>query len=78
MVIRRRDQERSVNFDHLISLALASQSVTPFSREVIATCAELNIPVVAYSPLGRGFLTGSLGKLSGEQPTLSGHLGCGN
>jgi pyridoxine 4-dehydrogenase len=25
---------------------------------VFATCAELGIPVIAYSPLGRGFLTG--------------------
>jgi len=28
-----------------------------------ATCAELDIPVVAYSPLGRGFLTGEIKKL---------------
>jgi pyridoxine 4-dehydrogenase len=27
---------------------------------VAETCAELGIPVVAYSPLGRGFLTGKL------------------
>ncbi|KAI9878761.1 MAG: Pyridoxine 4-dehydrogenase [Pleopsidium flavum] len=30
------------------------------SNGVAATCAELNIPVVAYSPLGRGFLTGEI------------------
>lgn len=27
---------------------------------VAATCAELNIPIVGYSPLGRGFLTGQI------------------
>ncbi|CAO2650586.1 Nn.00g018780.m01.CDS01 [Neocucurbitaria sp. VM-36] len=31
---------------------------------VAATCAELNIPIVAYSPLGRGFLTGKYRKHS--------------
>jgi len=30
---------------------------------IAATCAELNIPVVAYSPLGRGFLTGEVKKI---------------
>ena len=29
---------------------------------IAAACAELNIPVVAYSPLGRGFLTGDIKK----------------
>ena len=28
-------------------------------RRVLPTCRELGIPVVAYSPLGRGFLTGT-------------------
>ncbi|KAK9492051.1 NADP-dependent oxidoreductase domain-containing protein [Lipomyces doorenjongii] len=27
---------------------------------VLSTCAELGIPVIAYSPLGRGFLTGQI------------------
>ena len=27
---------------------------------IAATCAELGIPIIAYSPLGRGFLTGEL------------------
>lgn len=30
---------------------------------IAATCAELDIPVVAYSPLGRGFLTGEIKKI---------------
>lgn len=29
---------------------------------IAATCAELGIPVIAYSPLGRGFLTGEIKK----------------
>ncbi|KAG0646572.1 Pyridoxal reductase [Hyphodiscus hymeniophilus] len=29
-------------------------------NDVAATCAELGIPIVAYSPLGRGFLTGQI------------------
>jgi pyridoxine 4-dehydrogenase len=31
-----------------------------FSQGIAAACAELNIPIVAYSPLGRGFLTGAI------------------
>jgi pyridoxine 4-dehydrogenase len=30
------------------------------SNGVASTCAELNIPIVAYSPLGRGFFTGEI------------------
>jgi aryl-alcohol dehydrogenase-like predicted oxidoreductase len=33
------------------------------TNDVLATCKELQIPVVAYSPLGRGFLTGQIRKL---------------
>lgn len=29
---------------------------------VLATCGELGIPIIAYSPLGRGFLTGQIKK----------------
>src|SRR5205085_8165478 len=31
-------------------------------REILATCRELGIGFVAYSPLGRGFLTGQFRK----------------
>ena len=31
-------------------------------KEIIPTCRELGIGLVAYSPLGRGFLTGALEK----------------
>lgn len=30
------------------------------SNGIAATCGELGIPIVAYSPLGRGFLTGDI------------------
>ncbi|KAL0261152.1 hypothetical protein SLS55_004848 [Diplodia seriata] len=29
-------------------------------NDIAKTCGELNIPIVAYSPLGRGFLTGQI------------------
>lgn len=46
-------------------IAAVEIEVSPWSYEdetkkVIATCQELDIPVIAYSPLGRGFLTGKL------------------
>lgn len=34
------------------------------SNDVASTCAELGIPIVAYSPLGRGFLTGQIKSFS--------------
>ena len=37
------------------------------SNGIAATCAELGIPIVAYSPLGRGFLTGDI-KSFGDLP----------
>ncbi|KAG8988710.1 hypothetical protein FRB90_002595 [Tulasnella sp. 427] len=48
-------------------IAAVEIEVSPWSYEeetknVIATAGELKIPVVAYSPLGRGFLTGQLKK----------------
>lgn len=32
-------------------------------NDIAATCGELGIPIVAYSPLGRGFLTGEIKSL---------------
>jgi aryl-alcohol dehydrogenase-like predicted oxidoreductase len=34
----------------------------PETNGVLETCAELGIGLVAYSPLGKGFLTGAMGK----------------
>jgi pyridoxine 4-dehydrogenase len=39
-----------------IELSLTSRDV--LTNGVASTCAELGIPIVAYSPLGRGLLTG--------------------
>lgn len=36
---------------------------TILENGVAQTCAELDIPIIAYSPLGRGFLTGQIRKL---------------
>src|ERR1700750_135180 len=33
------------------------------SNELLHTCRELGVAVVAYSPVGRGFLTGSIKKI---------------
>ncbi|KAG8914822.1 hypothetical protein FRC00_010578, partial [Tulasnella sp. 408] len=48
-------------------IAAVEIEVSPWSYEeetkkVIATAEDLKIPVIAYSPLGRGFLTGQLKK----------------
>ncbi|KAG8929812.1 hypothetical protein FRC01_003735 [Tulasnella sp. 417] len=48
-------------------IAAVEIEVSPWSyeeetRKVIATAADLNIPVIAYAPLGRGFLTGQITK----------------
>ncbi|THH16563.1 hypothetical protein EW146_g4111 [Bondarzewia mesenterica] len=48
-------------------VACVEIEVSPWSymqetKNVIATCEELGIAVVAYSPLGRGFLTGQIKK----------------
>lgn len=37
---------------------------------VASTCAELNIPIVAYSPLGRGLLTGKFASAADLPPML--------
>lgn len=39
------------------------------SNGVASTCGELGIPIVAYSPLGHGYLTNSITKLSDLSPT---------
>jgi len=37
-------------------------------RDILATCAELGVTFVAYSPLGRGFLTGAIKSLDDLTP----------
>jgi aryl-alcohol dehydrogenase-like predicted oxidoreductase len=38
-------------------------------NDVLATCRELGITFIPYSPLGRGFLTGAIQKLEDLDPT---------
>ncbi|KAI0061091.1 aldo/keto reductase [Artomyces pyxidatus] len=45
-----------------VEIEVSPWSYTQETKDVIATCAELGIAVVAYSPLGRGFLTGQIKK----------------
>ncbi|KAI1360212.1 NADP-dependent oxidoreductase domain-containing protein [Xylaria arbuscula] len=53
----------------IIPLSAVEVEFSLWSTEILtngvaATCKFLDIPIVAYSPLGRGFLTGQLKKLS--------------
>lgn len=41
---------------------LSLWAIENLENEVLSTCAELGIPFVAYSPLGRGALTGTIKK----------------
>lgn len=61
-----KKRRRKVCYTRVAFVKYANSASSHCRLVVIATCAELNIAVVAYSPLGRGFLTGSLGKLTGD------------
>jgi pyridoxine 4-dehydrogenase len=41
---------------------LSLWAIDNLENEVLSTCAELGIPFIAYSPLGRGVLTGAIKK----------------
>ncbi|KAK2873679.1 hypothetical protein FQN49_002176 [Arthroderma sp. PD_2] len=43
-----------------VEIELSLSSTGPTKNGILDTCRELVIPVVAYSPLGRGFLTGRI------------------
>lgn len=53
---------RKANSIHPITALQSEYSiwVRDIENEILATCRELNVAVVPYSPLGRGFLTGQL------------------
>ncbi|KZV71887.1 aldo/keto reductase [Peniophora sp. CONT] len=61
--------EKSVReYNEHAPIAAVEIEVSPWSYEdetknVISACAELGIAIIAYSPLGHGFLTGQMGKL---------------
>ncbi|KAH9988248.1 aldo/keto reductase [Russula compacta] len=46
----------------VVEIEVSPWSYTQETKDVIATCAELGVTVIAYSPLGRGFLTGQIKK----------------
>ena len=46
-----------------VEVEISMHTPDVLSNGVAKTCAELDIPIVAYSPLGRGLLTGQLNKL---------------
>ena len=64
----------------IVKVAAVEVEVSLWSTEiwtngVADACAELGIPIVAYSPLGRGFLTGEIRKASDiPKGDLRGHL----
>jgi aryl-alcohol dehydrogenase-like predicted oxidoreductase len=61
---------------HAVSpIAAVQVEYSPFALEIespqtnlFATCKELGVAVVAYSPLGRGFLTGALKSIDDLDP----------
>lgn len=51
-----------VNID-AVEVEFSMWETTILENDVAKVCAEHNIPIVAYSPLGRGFLTGQIRKV---------------
>ena len=43
-----------------VEVELSLWNTDPLKNDIAATCAEFGIPLVAYSPLGWGFLTGKI------------------
>ncbi|KAL8819509.1 MAG: hypothetical protein Q9223_002073 [Gallowayella weberi] len=43
-----------------VEVELSLQTPEILENGVVATCMELGIPIIAYSPLGRGLLTGAI------------------
>ncbi|KAF2816387.1 Aldo/keto reductase [Mytilinidion resinicola] len=54
-----REAAKIVNIS-AVEIELSLWNTDPLRNGVLSTCAELGIPVFAYCPLGRGFLTGKL------------------
>lgn len=46
-----------------VEVEISLWATEPLSNGVVDVCAELGIPVVAYSPIGRGFLSGQIKKV---------------
>ena len=52
-----------------VEVELSIQTTDILSNGVLSACSDLKIPIVAYSPLGRGLLTGQITKPSDIDPT---------
>ncbi|KAF4306941.1 Aldo/keto reductase [Botryosphaeria dothidea] len=57
--IRRAAKVHPIAF---VEVEFSLYSTDILHNDIAKTCGELNIPIVAYSPLGRGFLTGQIRK----------------
>ena len=59
----------------MVEVELSIQTPDILTDGVASTCGDLKIPIIAYSPLGRGILTGQITKPSDLDPTdLRHHL----
>ena len=58
--IRRAAKETKIA---AVEVEFSLWSTDILENGIAKTCAELDIPIVAYSPLGRGFLTGQIKKI---------------
>ncbi len=60
------DTIRRANAEHSITVLQSEYSLweREIEKEILPTCRELGISLVPYSPLGRGFLTGTVKTLS--------------
>lgn len=65
------EQIRRAHAVHPISVLQTEYSLwtRDVEEEILATCRELGIGFVAYSPLGRGFLTGRIKNAADLEPT---------
>ena len=52
-----------------VEVEMSLQTPDILTNGVAATCAELKIPIVAYSPLGRGLLTAAITKTEDLDPS---------
>lgn len=52
----------------VIEVELSLQHPDILTNDVAKTCRKLNIPIIAYSPLGRGILTATIAKPSDIAP----------
>ena len=52
-----------------VEVEMSLQTPDILTNGVAATCAELKIPIVAYSPLGRGLLTATITKIEDLDPS---------